>query len=121
MPAVPWDFIVAFQSNNYIPEKSVRSHFDCTALSFASIVEDDANAPDIKRGDSVIVDPDQVPAPGDYVVAKVKGAPVLRRFQPRDGSVHLSASNPDYPSYTVTDWLDSYVGTITETARPRRR
>jgi transcriptional regulator with XRE-family HTH domain len=120
VPFVPWDFLLSFQQLNLSPTQSVRSHFDCGPRSFATVATDDACAPDIRQGDSVIVDPEQAPVPGDYVLARVDDVPHLRRYQPRADGVHLAASNPDWPSYTVQDWDAARLGTVTEIARPRR-
>lgn len=121
VPSIPWPHVLDFVSGIYIPQSSVRSHFDCGPRAFATTVEDPSNAPHILIGDSLIVDPDQLPDPGDYVLARAHGLAVVRRYQPRDAAVHLAAANPDWPSYTLTDWPASMLGTITEIAKPRRR
>lgn len=120
VPSVPWQHVIDFIAGNYSSLSSVRSHFDCGLNSFATKVADVANAPAIEPGHSLIVDPDQAPDPGDYVLAKINEQLHVRRYQPRADSVHLAAINPDWPSYTVSDWDSAFVGTVTEIARPRR-
>lgn len=87
---------------------SVDGEFATTlsADAFVELVRDDSMAPDFKAGEALIVDPDREPTPGDYVVAEVRGASILRKYRDRGtdsaGSrFELVPLNPDYASLFV--------------------
>lgn len=104
------------------PTVFLESHFECGPRSFAVIVKDAANEPLISRGDSVIIDPDQQPTPGDLVMVLLPSRQiVLRKFRPRQDAVELVAHNSDWPTETVPALdHDNFIGTLTEHTRPRR-
>ena len=95
---------------------TARTSFPCSANSFQTYVDDDANAPDLIVGDSVIVDRDRTPKPGKFCLALHEGEPVIRRYRPRKDVVELVAINGDWPTIEVD--FSEIIGAITEIARP---
>lgn len=102
--------------------ESVLTHFPCGPRSFEFPILDQSNSPDFMIGDTVIIDPDQLAAPGDMVLALVDGKSVFRKFIDKGGSqVELRPLNPDWGSATVALGEGSeIVGTMSEHAKPRR-
>jgi transcriptional regulator with XRE-family HTH domain len=105
----------------------VRSHFPCSADSFALIVKDRANEPSLLPGDSVIIDPEIAPEPGDMVFALVglKREPVLRRLNVVKtepiAEYLLTPINGTWPEYSVGEGAPGeIVGVVSEHTQPRR-
>lgn len=48
---------------------------------FATTIEDDGDAPEFRRGDTVVFDPELSPSQGQVVLAIVNGNVLLRRYQ----------------------------------------
>jgi transcriptional regulator with XRE-family HTH domain len=121
VPSVEWDKIRQFLGgDSSIAEGSARSHFPCGPQSFRTFARDRANVPDLEPGDSLIVDPDQAPAPGEYCLVVVDDELLLRRFRPRSEHIELAPYNPDYETKVVPRDRVQIVGAVTETVRPRR-
>lgn len=72
---------------------------EVSANAFAVDVVGRAMDPLLQEGDELIVDPNLMPEPGDYVLAVVDGVAVLRKWRPvgRGGAFELVAANPDFP------------------------
>lgn len=100
----------------------VLSHFPCGLHSFQSTLWDRSNVPVFEAGDSVIIDPDLEPQPGDMVMAVVGGAALFRRFRVRDGVVELVPLNSDWPTTACVFGENGarLLGTMTEHSRQRR-
>lgn len=125
VPTIAWKSVqdyVAAQGRVSV-SSFARSHFECGPRAFQTIIEDRSNAPDMNPGDSIIVDPDLPPAPGDYVLVLIPPTgPLLRRYRARENAVELAPANPDWSSVTLSALEPGVlVGTVTEHARPRRR
>ena len=99
----------------------VLTHFPCGPKSFQITLWDRSNSPAFDQGDSVVIDPDVRPEPGDMVLAVVDGAALFRRYRPRGEQVELAPLNPDWN--TVTCKLEGkarLLGTMSEHSRQRR-
>jgi SOS-response transcriptional repressor LexA len=112
--------------NRETPGESVITHFPCGPNSFAMDIADKSNAPEFLPGDTVVIDPDEQPSPGDMVLAAV-GSPakaVFRQYAVLSGSpsgVGLSALNDKWESFRLFGADDCRViGVMTEHAKPRR-
>jgi SOS-response transcriptional repressor LexA len=80
------------------------------------------------EGDHVVIDPDVMPQPGDFVVAKLSGGETtFKKYRPRgldrNGSqlFELTPLNPDYAPIATNDHDCKIVGTMVEHRRYRRR
>lgn len=73
--------------------------------AFGIEVTDIANEPRVHLGDTIILEPESEPDPGNYVVAVVGGLALLRRYRALDpfdrSSFVLMAENADFPPVTV--------------------
>jgi repressor LexA len=59
----------------------------------------------IMDGDTVIVDCDRIPRPGDVVAALIDRESTLKTFELEDGRPVLRAENPNYPDLVPADEL----------------
>lgn len=72
------------------------------ASSFALLVSGEAMAREFPDGSTILVDPDERPYNGSYVIAKVNGSHLLRQLK-RDGSQDVLVSqSPSFPAIPVT-------------------
>lgn len=101
-----------------------------SAECFALIIKDRSMAPDFLPGDRVIVDPEVIPEPGDFVIAHIRGddEAILRKFRPRAKSgsglkdCELAPVNPDWPTaYINAESPGKIIGTVVERRRYRDR
>lgn len=73
-----------------------------SADSFLLRVADASMSPVFNIGDRIIVDPAGRPLVGDYVVARLGGEHIMRRYEhPRGEAYDLVAENADFPTRTV--------------------
>lgn len=98
----------------------VLSHFACGPHSFQISIDDTANAPRFQPGDSVIIDPDLKPTPGDMVLAVIRGTALFRKYRQRGKDVDLEPLNPDWETVTASTKLAVIRGTMSEHSQPRR-
>lgn len=99
----------------------VLTHFPCGPKSFQITLWDRSNAPAYDQGDSVIIDPELPPTPGDMVLALVEGNPLFRRYRERGAELELAPLNPDWNTVTCTIGSTArLLGTMSEHSRPRR-
>lgn len=99
-----------------VTKKYVRTNFPCSERAFHTTIVDDANAPDLQIGDSVVIDPERKPRPGKFCLALYQGEPVIRRYRPRNDHVELAPVNGDWPTIEVAP--DAILGAITEITHP---
>jgi SOS-response transcriptional repressor LexA len=74
------------------------------------LLGDNSMADEFMVGDIAIIDPEEAPAPGDYVAARLDAekAVVLRKYRLREVDatglhhIDLIPINPDYPTITIT-------------------
>lgn len=94
--------------------------------SFAIEAQDDAMAPEVRKGDLLIFNKFEwsLPAPGGYVLARIdEGIVVLRRYRDRgvsaDGKAQfeLAPNNDDHASYqSLATWI-TFIGWLAEIRR----
>ncbi len=98
---------------------------DC---AFALEIKGDSMQPEFKPGDRVIIDPEVLPQPGDYVVAKNgDDEATFKKYRPRgsnergDVVFELVPLNEDYPSMRSDIQPIQIVGTMVEHRKYRKR
>ena len=100
---------------------------DVSGSTFALEIKGDSMLPEFKPGDRVIIDPDVIPQPGDYVVAKNgdEGA-TFKKYRPRghgaDGQpvFELAPLNDDFPTLRSDVEPVRIIGTMVEHRKYRR-
>ena len=100
---------------------------DVSGSTFALEIKGDSMLPEFKPGDRVIIDPDVIPQPGDYVVAKNgdDGA-TFKKYRPRglgaDGQpvFELAPLNDDFPTLRSDVEPVRIIGTMVEHRKYRR-
>jgi SOS-response transcriptional repressor LexA len=95
---------------------SVRTNYPCSDRAFQTFIEDDANDPELRAGDSVIIDLSRSPKPGKLCLAIFEGRPVIRRYRPRKEHVELVPINDHWPTVEVD--ASAILGAVTEITRP---
>lgn len=120
VPSLQWQQIISFLTNGLEPDATARSHFNCGPRSFQTVIIDKSNEPHINQHDSIIIDPDLKPIPGDHILVEHAGDIYLRRYRPREDHIELAPSNPDWPSLRVSPEQAKIIGVVAETSRPRR-
>lgn len=120
---IPFDDLPHFdpRSRASATYDKAHTHFPCGPHAFQITVSDRSNAPDYEPGDSVIIDPDLQPNPGDMVLVVSDKAVLFRRYRPRSGAVELIPLNGDWETTTVRlDKATRLLGTMSERAQQRR-
>lgn len=74
----------------------------------------------IASGDRLVVDTDAEPAPGDVVVAIVRGEMTVKRLRVEDGQAVLVPANAAYPRIAVTEDVDVW-GVVASVIHSLRR
>lgn len=95
--------------------------------AFALIIEDQSMSPEFTEGDKVIIDPDVLPQPRDYVIAVVSpdSGPSFRMYRPgeRGGieTIELVPFDAAWPTQTIDpENPGRVIGTMVEHRRYRR-
>lgn len=96
--------------------------------TFGLEIEGDSMLPEFKEGDRVIIDPELIPGPGDFVaVRNTREEATFKKYRPRgidaNGNVvfEIVPLNPDYPTMrSDVDHLE-VIGTMIEHRKKRRR
>jgi phage repressor protein C with HTH and peptisase S24 domain len=91
--------------DDHFPPRRWAMKVDGTSLQDAGIHD----------GDFVVVDPDAAPREGQFVVANVDDAIVIKQYKPRQNTVALEPANPDYPSLETPD--TEILGTVCAVVR----
>lgn len=106
----------------------VNADVDDDSRAFAVWVQGSSMTPEFNEGDLIIIDPDVVPLPGDFVVAKNGGEEcTFKKYRPRghkeDGSeiFELVPLNEDYPTLRSEISPIHIIGTMIEHRKFRRR
>ncbi len=113
-------------------EKEIFTDLDIGARCFAMIIKGNSMEPDFKEGDRVIIDPDIIPSPGDFVVAKCNccdccDEATFKKYRPRGNNAEgneifeLVPLNEDYPTFHSEIMPCYIIGTMVEHRRYRRR
>lgn len=121
VPSVDWTNITQFLSGeSELSDGFARSHFPCGPKYFRTFASDRANLPDIEPGNSLIIDPDAVPKPGDYCLVFVEQELMLRLYRPRREQIELAPKNSDFETLVLPREQVEIIGTVTEWVQPRR-
>ncbi|MBN3344876.1 helix-turn-helix domain-containing protein [Pectobacterium brasiliense] len=95
--------------------------------TFALNVKGKSMEPEFKEGDTIVIDPDICPNPGDYVVAKNgSGEATFKKYRSRgisdDGTdiFELVPLNPDYATLNSTQTHIIIIGVVVEHRRKMR-
>lgn len=93
---------------------------------FALEVDGQSMSPLYQPGDTIVIDPEVKPEPGDFVIAEVNKALVFRKYRPRqmgaNGSEYfeLAPLNDDFPSVRSDASKIKILGTVVEHRRYRK-
>lgn len=120
------------EKGEYRSEKCIYTDLETGPHTFALIIKDESMEPEFKEGDWVIIDPNVVPQPADYVVAKCNckaccDEVTFKKYRPRgmnergEEVFELVPLNDDYPTFR-SDVMPFYIiGTMVEHRRYRKR
>ena len=111
-------------------KKFITTDLDVGSMAFALIVTGESMLPEFQAGDLIIIDPEAVPKPGDFVIAKldlqVDGT--FMKYRPRGTDkkgqpvIELVPVNEDWPTQTINVGNPGhFIGTLVEHRRYRRR
>ncbi|MCL2162238.1 MAG: XRE family transcriptional regulator [Betaproteobacteria bacterium] len=105
----------------------ILSEFKLSQGAFALRIRGDSMMPEFREGDTVIIDPEVPPKPGDFVVAKSGGGEAtFMKYRPRglfaDGVevIELAPLNDDYPSMRSDITPITIIGTMVEHRRYKK-
>lgn len=109
-------------------EEYLVTHQGLGSHAFALTVRGESMLPEFREGDTLIIDPDVKPLPGDYVVAK-NGAEeaTFKKYRPRglnergENVIELVPLNEDFPTLRSDVTPIQVIGTLMEHRRYRRR
>ena len=108
------------------PSHWIPAAADIPANAFALEIGDSSMLPDFHENDHVIIDPDQEPKPGDFILAKANHETLFRKYRPRGTSAsgdmvfQLMPLNEDYPSLRSDITAITIIGTMLEHRRYRK-
>ena len=95
--------------------------------AFALTVRGESMEPEFKEGDTIIIDPDVKPSPGDFVVAKnTREEATFKKYRPRgvnelgEQVIELVPLNEDFPSLRSDYTPLLIIGTMMEHRRYRK-
>jgi SOS-response transcriptional repressor LexA len=96
--------------------------------AFALKVRGNSMEPDFREGDTIIIDPDVRPHPGDFVVARNQASEAtFKKYRPRGFNdfgqevIELVPLNVDYPTLRSDHSPIEIIGTLIEHRRYRQR
>ncbi|QZN97817.1 LexA family protein [Symbiopectobacterium purcellii] len=105
----------------------LQTNLELSASAFALVIKGKSMLPDFSEGDTVIIDPDVIPIPGDFVVAKNgQEEAIFKKYRPR-GVINgkdvfeLTPLNDDYPTVRSDETPIRIIGTMIEHRRYRRK
>jgi SOS-response transcriptional repressor LexA len=103
------------------------TQLDLGPNAFALTVRGESMEPEFKEGDSIIIDPDVKPSPGDFVVAKnAQEEATFKKYRPRgvneqgEQVIELVPLNDDFPSLRSDYTPLQIIGTMMEHRRYRK-
>lgn len=121
VPRKPWPCPGLSPEPSHSEQEYIHTHFPCGPRSFSVLVQDTSNAPVMSVGDSIVVDPDAKPKPGDMVMVVCGQDVVLRRYRPRPDAIELAPLNDDWPVQSIPALTPAtFIGTMSEHTKPRR-
>ena len=110
--------------------KFITTDLDVGSMAFALIVTGESMLPEFQDGDLIIIDPEVVPKPGDFVIAKLdlQADGTFLKYRPRGTDkkrqpiIELVPLNEDWPTQTINAKNPGHIiGTLVEHRRYRRR
>lgn len=108
--------------------EAITTDLDLGSMAFALEIRGDSMAPEILEGDVVVIDPDEPPHPGDFVVAKNGDhEATLKQYRPRGTNdqgqeyFELVPINPVYPTMRSDHHHVTIIGVMMEHRRYRKR
>ena len=106
----------------------ITTDLELGSMAFALEIRGDSMAPEILEGDVVVIDPDEPPNPGDFVVAKNGDhEATLKQYRPRGTNdqgqeyFELVPINPVYPTMRSDHHHVTIIGVMMEHRRYRKR
>jgi len=106
----------------------LSTDLDLGPRAFALLIKGDSMTPEFSEGDAVLIDPDEQPRPGDFVVAKNGDEEAtFKKFRPRgigeDGReiFELVPLNEDYAPLRSDRQPITIIGTMVEHRRRRKK
>lgn len=118
VPSVNWEDVAKHQAGDTsIYTGRIRTHFASGPRAFQVCVQNNENYPDLAKGDSLIIDPDAVPSPGNYCLAWHGQRLAIGRWRPRGAKIEVAPRNAEWDTFEVTP--DKIVGIVTEHSRER--
>ncbi|ELM3736963.1 helix-turn-helix domain-containing protein [Edwardsiella piscicida] len=103
----------------------VLADADVPEYCFALRIDGDSMQPEFKEGDIIIVDPELLPMPGEFVVAKNGGhEATFKKYRPLGVGINefeLVPLNPDYPVLRSADMNLQIIGVMIEHRIYRRK
>lgn len=110
-----------------IEREYLMSNIHNPSKCFALKVLDDSMKPDFVEGDMIVIDSEQKPAPGEFVVARVDKDILFRKYQV-ESSVNgeaeyfsLTPLNQDFPPFSSSRHSIELLGTMVEHRIFRRK
>jgi transcriptional regulator with XRE-family HTH domain len=131
VPRVNMKFAVSNDLNISQQNAEIHTYYDCGERSYAIDIIDKSNVTSREHGfnpgDTVVIDPDEKPRPGDMVLAAMNpdDRTIFRRYQVRtspEGTkyIELRPLNPDWEIDMIRSTSDGrIIGVMTEHATPR--
>ena len=108
--------------------KYITTDLDVGGRTFAVEIQGDSMLPEFSEGDVVMIDPDEQPHPGDFVVAKNgEHEATFKKYKPRGYNdagqewFELVPLNDNYPPMRSDVCQIKIIGTMVEHRRYRRR
>lgn len=103
----------------------VLADADIPEYCFALRIDGDSMQPEFKEGDIIIIDPELLPMPGEFVVAKNGGhEATFKKYRPLGVGINefeLVPLNPDYPVLRSADMHLQIIGVMIEHRIYRRK
>lgn len=123
-----WDRV----SQTYAAEDTeyIATDLNVGPQAFALVITGESMLPEFRDGDKIIVDPEVIPQPGDFVIAKLDDdlEATFKKYRPRGVDdtgqpvIELVPLNDDWPTVTITaDNPGRIIGTMVEHRRYRRK
>lgn len=111
VPVISYESAATFAANpNADPHQMAEDYISVTArapLLFALFVEDDAVDLAFPKGTLVVIDyGDRWPADGNYCLAAVNGAPLVRRLQRNPSCLEASSSRGDIAACKIDETVE---------------
>ena len=118
IPLLTWEELAAGTWPSNPKETLLIDMSSASEKTHALSIRDDSMYPLFSPGDSIVVDPQVKPLPGDFVLAKTTTGFVFRKYRLRQDDFLLVPLNEDYP--TISGKLAEVRGVMLEHRTYRR-